>query len=107
MAEQENEKTQPAEPTSRQLAAAREFLAKHGGEGKTGKAVVENVGRAGARVMLVGADGAIGDVFVTSVETGEKLVEAVDGLEPSTWDNETVGATKIGAKYRRRMASPR
>ncbi|MGC7101151.1 hypothetical protein ACPZ19_41300 [Amycolatopsis lurida] len=104
MAEQENEKTQPAEPTSRQLAAAREFVAKHG---EAGKAVVENIGRAGARVMLVGADGAIGDVIVTSVETGEKLVEAVDGLEASTWDTETVGATKIGANYRRRMARPR
>ncbi|MDI5976320.1 hypothetical protein [Amycolatopsis magusensis] len=100
---EENEKTQPAEPTSRQLGTAREFVAKHG---EAGRAVVENIGRAGARVVLVGADGAIGDVLVPSVETGEQLVAAVDGLEASTWDNETVGATKIGARYRRRMASP-
>ena len=61
---------------------------------------------AGARVLLVGADGALGDVVVPSVETGEALIEAVEGVERSEWDADTVGATKIGAAHRRRMAGP-
>ncbi|MBK1788201.1 hypothetical protein [Prauserella cavernicola] len=94
----------PAAPTSRQLAAARAFVAQHG---KPSKGVVERIGRAGARVVLVGADGALGDVVVPSPETGEALVEAVEDLESATWDSATVNATAIGAEHRRRMAGPR
>lgn len=102
---QDTEKTEqtPAEPTARQLAAARAFVAEHG---KPSRAVVERIGRAGARVVLVGADGALGDVVVPSAETGEKLVEAVEDLESAEWDSDTVGATVIGAGHRRRMAGP-
>lgn len=98
---EETEKT--IAPTGRQLAAARAFVAEHG---KSAKAVVENVGRAGARVVLVGADGALGDIFVPSVATGEALVEAVEDLEPAEWDNSTVNLVKIGPAHRRKMAGP-
>ncbi|WP_410654924.1 hypothetical protein [Amycolatopsis sp. lyj-112] len=100
MAETE-EKTETSAPTSRQVAAARDFVKRHG---KPSRAVVENIGRIGARVVLVGADGALGDVVVASTEAGEALVEAVEDLEPAEWDSETVNATKIGAEHRRRMA---
>lgn len=90
-----------AEPSSAQLAAARKFVKAHG---KPSRAVVENIGRAGARVVLVGADGALGDVVVPSVETGTALIEAVEDLSPATWDAETVKATKIGPQHRRKMA---
>ncbi len=93
----------PAPPKAAQLAAARTFVAEHG---KPVKAVIQRIGRAGARVLLVGADGALGDVVVPSVETGEALIEAVEGVERSEWDADTVGATKIGAAHRRRMAGP-
>lgn len=99
VADETEEKTVP--PTSRQLSAARGFVAAHG---KPARAVVENVGRAGARVVLVGADGALGDVVVPSVATGEALVEAVEDVEAAEWDAETVKATKIGAAHRHRMA---
>lgn len=99
---EETEKT--IAPTSRQLAAAREFLAQHG---KPSKAVVENIGNAGARVVLVGADGAMGDVIVPAVATGEALVEAVEDLEPAEWDTATINVTRIGAAHRRKMAGPR
>ncbi|NIJ11749.1 H+/gluconate symporter-like permease [Saccharomonospora amisosensis] len=102
MADTETEQT-PAEPTSRQLAVARAFVAEHG---KPAKAVVERIGRAGARVVLVGADGALGDVIVPSPQAGDALVEAVDELEPAVWDAETVAATVIGARHRYRMAGP-
>ncbi len=88
-------------PTSAQLATARKFVKAHG---KPSRAVVENIGRAGARVVLVGADGALGDVVVPSVATGEALVEAVEDLEAATWDAETVSQAKIGPAHRRKMA---
>jgi hypothetical protein len=90
-------------PTKRQLASAREFVAVHG---KPSKAVVENIGRAGARVVLVGPDGALGDIIVPGVATGEGLVEAVADLEPAEWDTSTVNAVHIGAAHRRKMAGP-
>ncbi|MEU6643014.1 hypothetical protein ABZ863_10720 [Saccharomonospora sp. NPDC046836] len=104
MADTESNVQAPAAPTGRQLAAARAFVAAHG---KPSKAVVERIGRAGARVVLVGADGALGDIVVPSAETGAALVDAVEDLEPATWDAETVNATVIGAGHRRRMAGPR
>ncbi len=88
-------------PTSAQLGAARKFVKAHG---KPSRAVVENIGRAGARVVLVGADGALGDVVVPSVATGEALIEAVEDLEAAAWDSETVNQTKIGPEHRRKMA---
>lgn len=98
-----NEK--PADqPTARQLAAARKFVGAHGESSKASKAIVENLGRAGARVVLIGADGAMGDVIVAGPTAGSALVDAVAGLEPAQWDAETVGATVIGAQHRRRMA---
>lgn len=98
----ETEKTQG--PTAKQLAAARKFVAEHG---KPAKGVVENIGRAGARVVLVGADGALGDIIVPDPATGEALLEAIEDLEPAQWDAATVGAVKIGAAHRHRMAGPR
>ena len=88
-------------PTRAQLAAARDFVKRHGET----RAVVENIGRAGARVVLVGADGALGDVVVAGTETGNALVAAVELLEPAEWDAEMVKTTKIGAEHRRRMAA--
>jgi hypothetical protein len=90
-------------PTGRQLAAARAFVAQHG---KPSKAVVENVGRAAARVVLVGPDGALGDIVVPSVATGEALVAGVEDLEPAQWDTATVNTVKIGPAHRRKMAGP-
>lgn len=97
MPEQTHENT----PTARQLATAREFVAAHG---KPAKAVPENLGRAGARVVLVGADGALGDVLVSDAKVAEALVAAVDDLEQAEWDAATVNATAIGPAHRRRMA---
>ncbi|GAB3492436.1 hypothetical protein [Amycolatopsis cihanbeyliensis] len=97
---EETEKT--PEPTRRQLAAARQFVARHG---TPSRAVVEHVGRGGARVVLVGDDGALGDIVVPGPATGEALVAAVADLELSSWDADTVNATEIGARHRRRMAA--
>jgi hypothetical protein len=102
--ETQNTRTPDKAPTAKQLEAARRFVARHG---KPSKAVVENIGRAGARVVLVGADGALGDVVVPAPSTGRLLVEAVADLEAAEWDAQTVNATVIGPAHRRRMAGPR
>ena len=86
------------------VAAASAFARKHGG---SARAVVENLGRAGARLVLVGEDGALGDVMVADVATGEAVVSAVSELTASEWDSETTGALKIGPAHRRKMAGPR
>ncbi|WP_253865004.1 hypothetical protein [Prauserella halophila] len=104
MAETESTEKTPTEPTKAQLSAARGFVAEHG---TPSKAVVERIGRLGARVVLVGADGAMGDVVVPNAETGAALVEAIDALESAEWDSDTVNATVIGAEHRRTMAGPR
>ncbi len=93
-----------ARPGKAHLTAARTFVGEHG---RPTRAVVERIGRAGARVVLVGQDGALGDVVVPDVETGNALVEAVGDLESAEWDADTVGATVIGPEHRRRMAGPR
>jgi predicted CoA-binding protein len=104
---EQNEQTEQAEQTKIQttfrpghLSAAKNFVDEHG---KPSKAVVEYLGRAGARVVLVGPDGALGDVIVPSVSAAEALVEAMADLEAAEWDAETVNATQISPEHRRKM----
>jgi hypothetical protein len=85
------------------VKAARGFVRQHG----PSRAVVERLGRIGARIVLVGQDGALGDVLVADVDTAEALIGKVDGIEAAGWDAETVNAVKIGATHRNRMAGPR
>lgn len=81
---------------------ASEFLSAHG---KTARAVVEPIGRAGARIVLVGEDGAMGDIVLASVEAATEVVEAVPNLELAEWDRETTAQTKIGPAHRKKMAT--
>jgi len=93
------EKTTPT-ATRKQVASARAFATAHG---TPVRAVVEPIGRSGARVVLVGNDGAVGDVMVSSVDVGTALIDAVDDVEKASWDADTVGAAAIGAAHRRKM----
>ncbi|QFZ24705.1 hypothetical protein EKG83_35610 [Saccharothrix syringae] len=86
---------------ARAVKTASGFVAAHG---KPSRAVVEPVGRAGARLVLVGDDGAMGDVFLPDVATAEAVVEAVPDLERHEWDRETTAAVRIGAAHRHKMA---
>lgn len=78
-----------------------EFLTAHG---KTARAVVEPIGRAGARIVLVGEDGAMGDLVLPSVEAATEVVSSVRGLEAAEWDRETTAQLKIGSAHRKKMA---
>ncbi|SES17673.1 hypothetical protein [Actinokineospora terrae] len=84
------------------LHSATAFVAAHG---TPSRGVVEGIGRTGARVVLIGKDGAMGDVLVPDLETGAALVDRVTGLERSDWDRDTVAATRIGPAHRAKMAS--
>ncbi|USX52478.1 hypothetical protein [Lentzea sp. HUAS12] len=81
-----------------------EFVKAHGKPDAAVRAVVEPIGRAGARIVLVGADGAMGDVMAKDVESATNAVEAADNVEQAEWDRETTAATKIGPGHRRKMA---
>lgn len=85
----------------RAVKTASEFVAAHG---KPARAVVQNVGRTGARVVLVGDDGVMGDVVLPDVASAEAVVAAVADLDLHEWDRETTDAVKIGPAHRRRMA---
>lgn len=85
------------------VATAKSFAQQHGG---SARAVVENIGNAGARIVLIGEDGALGDVLVTDVATGDAVVAAAE-LTASEWDGETTAALQIGPEHRRKMAGPR
>ena len=87
----------------RAVASAKAFVAAHG---RPTRAVVANIGRAGARVVLVGNDGAMGDIVVPDVATGSAVIDAA-GAQPAEWDRDTVAATRIGPRHRRRMAAPK
>ncbi len=91
-------------PSRKAVAVAEAFVRAHGG---SARAVVENIGQAGVRVVLVGEDGMLGDVMVADVATGQALAEAVEGLTLSDWDTDTVAALQIGPEHRRKMAGPR
>ncbi|MFD4675891.1 hypothetical protein ACFWNN_39630 [Lentzea sp. NPDC058450] len=84
-----------------------EFVKAHGKPDTAVRAVIEPIGRAGARIVLVGADGAMGDVMTKDVESATAAVEAAAGVEAAEWDRETTAATKIGPAHRRKMATMR
>lgn len=87
-------------PSQRERASVAEFVERHG---KPVKAVIENLGRVGARVVLVGPDGHVGDVIVADVATGEALAADNEDVQVAQWDAETVNQTTIGPVHRRRM----
>ncbi|PPK66732.1 hypothetical protein V5P93_004769 [Actinokineospora auranticolor] len=91
-----------AQENTRAARAAAAFVAAHGAPTR---AVVANIGRAGARVVLVGKDGTMGDVIVPDTAAGESLVAEVSGLEAADWDRETTAATRIGSRHRAKMAA--
>jgi hypothetical protein len=86
------------------LKAARSFVELHGAPTR---GVVEHIGRAGSRVVLVGPDGVLGDVLVAGPAAAEALIEQVGGIERAEWDAETTRLARIGRVHRHRMAGPK
>lgn len=91
-------------PPRNKVASARAFAKAHGG---SARAVVENIGQSGARVVLIGEDGTFGDVVVGTAEQATALVEQLEELSAHEWDTETTGQLAISTEHRKRMAGPR
>lgn len=100
-ADNDAEQTTTAPPKA--VATAQRFAKEHGG---SARAVVEHIGNAGTRIVLIGEDGSLGDVLVPDVDTANAVVEAA-GLTASEWGGDTTAALQIGPEHRRKMAGPR
>lgn len=96
--------TSQVEASQGALTAMEAFAKTHGG---SAKAVVDNLGAAGARISLVGEDGKLGDIMVSSLAVGEATVAKSESVTAAEWDAETTGQLRIGASHRRKMAGAR
>lgn len=83
------------------VKSVRSFLASHGG---SGHAVLQNIGRAGVRITLIGADSILGDEVVRDLATAKAVVAAVDGLVESEWTRELVSTATPEPGHVRKMA---
>jgi hypothetical protein len=79
----------------------RSFVAAHGG---AGQAVVEAIGRAGVRIVVVGADGAYCDAIAPSVESAREICEKAGVAVAEGWTRELTASVTPGPADRRRMA---
>lgn len=70
----------------RLVAGLKDFAEEHGG----GKAVIEYVGRKGARIVLLGRDGSWGDQFTSSTDIARAACDQA-GLEVERgWERELI-----------------
>lgn len=69
-------------------------------------AVVDHVGRVGARITVIAPSGAFGDVLASSVAAAESICERA-GLTVRPWDRETTGLLAPSAEDRIKMGARR
>lgn len=67
-------------------------------------AVVDHVGRVGARIVVIAPSGDFGDVLASSVAAAASICERV-GLPVRPWDRETTGLLEPSADDRVRMGT--
>ena len=73
-------------PNSSLISGLKEFVGAHGGA----KAVIEYVGRRGARIVLVGNDGEWGDQFAESTTVARQACERAGVTVENEWERELV-----------------
>lgn len=78
----------------------RGFAASHGGDAV---AVIEHLGRVGARIVVIAPDGEFGDQMVSSVDAAGKVCQRA-GLTVREWDRELTALVTMTPADRRRMA---
>lgn len=89
----ERDETSSADPAEVKAAARalRRFLSRHGSRSASAPAptaVVEYLGRAGARIVAVGADGRWGDVTTSTVDIARQAVEQAGVELADGWERE-------------------
>jgi hypothetical protein len=73
-----------AAPGKSLVAGIKSFAGDHGGA----KAVIEYVGRRGARIVLVGEDGVWGDQFVATTDMARQACESAGVEVEKQWERE-------------------
>lgn len=90
----------PATPSGL-VAGLRSFAAGHGGA----RAVIEYVGRRGARIVLVGGDGAGGDeLFAPGTDVARTACEKAGVTVENTWERELIDLMRPSNDLWRSMA---
>jgi hypothetical protein len=79
----------------------RTFVAAHGGHGE---AVVEYLGRVGARIVVVAADGAFCDAIASSVDAAARICSRAEIPLADGWTRELSATISPSPEDRRRMA---
>jgi len=72
------------------VSAIQSFATGHGGA----TAVVEYVGRRGARIVLVGKDGVWGDQFAATTEIARRACESAGVELENSWERELIDSMK-------------
>lgn len=85
------------------VAALKSFAAAHGGA----KAIIEYVGRRGARVVMVGEDGAWGDQFAPSTDVARQACATAGVPVENGWERELVAKMRPSNDLWRSMARRR
>jgi hypothetical protein len=78
----------------------RSFVAEHGGPGT---AVIAYLGRPGARIVVVAADGGFADAVVPSMDEAAAVCAAA-GVTVGSWDRDTTSMITVSHADRVRMA---
>ncbi len=81
------------------VAGIKSFAGDHGGA----KAVIEYVGRRGARVVLVGEDGAWADQFASTTDEARQACEKAGVVVENAWERELIEQMRPGNNLWRSM----
>ncbi|WP_434740902.1 hypothetical protein [Micromonospora sp. SH-82] len=82
------------------VASLRSFAAEHGGA----KAVIEYVGKRGARIVLVGSDGAWGDQFTDDTGVARQACATAGVPVENAWERELMDQMRPSNDLWRSMA---
>jgi hypothetical protein len=90
-----------SEPDQEQVGRLRAFVTEHTGPAR---AVITYMGRRGARIVVVAADGSFGDAIVSGLEAGASVCEQAGIPVADGWDRELSAQITPSAADRERMA---
>ena len=79
----------------------RDFVARHGGDAV---AVIEHLGRVGARIVVVASDGEFGDALVSSVDAAGGVCRRA-GIDVRDWDRDLTARIPPAPADRVRMGN--
>lgn len=90
-----------SEPDQEQVGRLRAFVTEHTGPAR---AVITYMGRRGARIVVVAADGSFGDAIVSGLKAGARVCEQAGIQVADGWDRELSAQITPSAADRERMA---